>query len=564
MSKLEVFHGNRRVALDLTVGSLVTLLSLFYGIATFQVHGVILGILLSLTSILQLFSMVSLRRGTRFALYWRAFLLISADIALFAFCLWVGRTTGFYHFYLSLTALPLLFIESNHRWTVRTCVALPILLYIVLELVGSQVMLPMPEVPTLVDVLHWFLFPFRFVFLLLGAHYLSLSNQKAQARVNLTLSELRENVRTSRALLAAIPDMIFRVSDEGRFLDFHCQDVNDLFAPPEKLVGKKLAEVLPATIGSKLGEHVISVIRGGGMQVFSFELEKGGEIRHYDARMAGTGATDALLVVQDVSERVRAEKTILEQQVRAAAASKMASLGEMAAGIAHEINNPLAIISGDAQQLKEIVEGDELEKTNLGELASRVDQTAHRISKIIRSLRFFARDGQEDPFEEAPVAQIVSDTMEFCRQRFSVHAIDLRLHPISEELTIECRAVQIGQVLLNLLNNAHDAVEGLSERWIELSIADQVDWVRIAVTDSGKGIAPELHAKILEPFFTTKEVGKGTGLGLSISKGIIEAHRGKLYVDGNWPHTRFVMELPKTQRSIRQPASAFLQTTEGR
>lgn len=554
MATADVLSGDRRFTLDFTVGAVMSLLSVAYGIATLQAHYYSLGVILLLTALVQMTSTAVIGNRSRHSLYLRALILISADFALLMFCRWSGSETGFYHFYVSLAALPLLFIETTNRWTVRFTVAVPVVLYLCLEVFGNQWMLPPlgPGTPTLVDVLYWVLLPFRFVFLLIGAHYLALTNQKAQARINLTLSELRENVRTSRALLSAIPDMIFRVSDEGRFLDFHCQATSDLFLPPEKLIGKKLADVLPPAIAARLYDRVIAAIMCGDMHLFSFELERDGVLRHYETRIAGTGANDVLMVVQDVSERVRAEKTIMEQQIRAASASKMAALGEMAAGIAHEINNPLAIISGHVQQLKDMVENEDFEKTAMVEIADKVDQTAHRISKIIRSLRFFARDGQEDPFEEASVREIVNDTLEFCRQRFLSHSIDLRVQEIPEHLTIECRAVQIGQVLLNLLNNAHDAIEALPERWIELSVETTSTHVKIAVVDSGAGIASSIRARILEPFFTTKEVGKGTGLGLSISKGIVESHHGSLYFDPNSSHTRFVLEIPKTQRPFMQ------------
>ncbi len=552
MGTSDVFQGDRRSTLDYTVGAVLTLLSIAYAIATLQAHFFDLGIILVLTALVQLASAAALLKRHRFSALLRAVLLLSADFALFVFCRWAGNGTGFYHFYVSLSALPLLFVAPKNRWTIRTCVLVPIVLYLMLEVFRSKVMLPKPaDAPALVSVLYWVLLPLRFVFLLAGARYIVLTSQKAQARINLTLSELRENVRTSRALLAAIPDMIFRVSDEGRFLDFHSQSTGELFLPPEKLMGKKLAEVLPAAIAARFFDRIIAAIMCGDMQVFAFELDRDGVIHYYETRIAGTGANDVLMVVQDVSERVRAEKTILAQQVRAASASKMASLGEMAAGIAHEINNPLAIITGHVQQLKYMVETSDLEKSSMAELAEKIDLTALRISKIIRSLRFFARDGQEDPFEEASVREIVGDTLEFCRQRFLSHTIDLRVNEIPETLLLECRAVQIGQVLLNLLNNAHDAVELLSEKWIELSVEDLGSHINISIMDSGAGIESSIRSRILEPFFTTKDVGKGTGLGLSISKGIIESHHGKLYVDGSSPHTKFVMELPKSQRFVR-------------
>jgi C4-dicarboxylate-specific signal transduction histidine kinase len=565
MGTSEVLQGDRRVALDFTVGTVMSLLSIAYAVGTFQAHFLGLGSLLILMALVQIGATAALVKKYELSLGLRVLILGAANVALFLFCRWAGSATGFYHFYLSLAALPLLFIPTKNRLAVGACVSVSIVFYMSLEVFGKQWMLPMVgDAPRLVEILYWVLLPFRFIFLLVGAHYLALTTQKAQARINLTLSELRESVRTSRALLSAIPDMIFRVSDEGRFLDFHCQDTKDLFLTPEKLIGRKLTEVLPPSIAARLFDRVIAAIMCGDMHLFSFELEHAGAMRYYDTRIAGTGANDALMVVQDVTERVRAEKTIMEQQIRAAGASKMASLGEMAAGIAHEINNPLAIISCHVQQLKDMVDAGDFEKESMAELAEKVDQTALRISKLIRSLRFFARDGQDDPYEEASVHEIVSDTLEFCRQRFLSHAIDLRVQPIPETLMIECRAVQIGQVLLNLLNNAHDAVEVLPDRWIELSVEDLGNEVRISVVDSGSGIAPAIRGRILEPFFTTKDVGKGTGLGLSISKGIIESHHGRLYLDDHSPHTRFVLEIPKRQSFSTQPHVSFPQTTEGR
>ena len=105
--------------------------------------------------------------------------------------------------------------------------------------------------------------------------------------------------------------------------------------------------------------------------------------------------------------------------------------------------------------------------------------------------------------------------------------------------------MQLGQVLLNLLSNAHDAVQALSEKWVKVAVEDRGPDLLISVTDSGPGIPTEVADRLMEPFYTTKEVGKGTGLGLSISKGIIDAHQGKIELDRHSPNTRFNITLPK-------------------
>ena len=121
--------------------------------------------------------------------------------------------------------------------------------------------------------------------------------------------------------------------------------------------------------------------------------------------------------------------------------------------------------------------------------------------------------------------------------------IELAIDPIPEGLQAQCRSAQVAQVLLNLLSNAYDAVESQVKRWVRISVAARGDEVEIAVTDSGRGIPPKIAPRIMEPFFTTKEIGRGTGLGLSLSKGIAEAHGGRLELDSHSPETRFVLTL---------------------
>jgi signal transduction histidine kinase len=121
---------------------------------------------------------------------------------------------------------------------------------------------------------------------------------------------------------------------------------------------------------------------------------------------------------------------------------------------------------------------------------------------------------------------------------------------IDENLTIQCRPSEISQVLLNLLNNAFDAVEDLPQRWVKIDVKEVDDQVNLTVTDSGQGIDVALRDKIMQPFFTTKPVGKGTGLGLSISSGIVESHHGKFVLDPKSPFTSFQMTLPKRQNSF--------------
>jgi PAS domain S-box-containing protein len=246
-------------------------------------------------------------------------------------------------------------------------------------------------------------------------------------------------------------------------------------------------------------------------------------------------------------ERGQTERLLRDQQAKMIVSSKLAALGEMAAGLAHEINNPLAIIQCRAAQLSMMVESGQTTPALLDEVGRSIHATTQRISKIIRGLRSFARETEHEAKVRVPLAGIIDETLAFCKERFKSHAIELRMPQISQDLLLECRPVEMSQVLLNLLNNSRDAVEGMEEKWIEINAREEGERVLISVTDSGAGIPEEVRDRIMQPFFTTKAVDRGTGLGLSISDGIVSSHGGTLALDEASPHTRFVISLPMSQ-----------------
>ncbi|MDZ4678694.1 MAG: ATP-binding protein [Oligoflexia bacterium] len=264
----------------------------------------------------------------------------------------------------------------------------------------------------------------------------------------------------------------------------------------------------------------------------------------YDSENKTVGIITSML---DITEQKAAEDELHHSRAQSQNQARLASLGEMAGGIAHEINNPLAIIELKLDQLKSRIEDKDFDNAYAVQTIETVLKTSHRIAAIIKGLRYFSRDGTNDPLSVVTLKSIIESTLVLCTERFTHNNIKLIVPDLANDLTIECSPVQIHQVLLNLLNNAFDAVEKRSEKWVEIKLQDCGKEIKLIVKDSGLGIPASVELKMFYPFFTTKEIGKGTGLGLSISKGIILRHNGKLEIDHTQKNTTFIITLPKAQ-----------------
>lgn len=225
---------------------------------------------------------------------------------------------------------------------------------------------------------------------------------------------------------------------------------------------------------------------------------------------------------------------------------KMAALGEMAANIAHEINNPLTVIKSSAYSINKAITSNHLDVENLKSYSLRIEQTSERIAKIVKGLSMFSRHSQHQ-LECLKLHQIIDESISFCEEKFKLNNVKLiiEFENKADLEVIECRSVEISQVILNLLNNAFDAVSTLKEKWVKLHATTTKESVVISVIDSGSGIPESEVKKILNPFYTTKAAGKGTGLGLSISQKIIDSHHGVFWIDVNSPNTKFTFTLKR-------------------
>lgn len=246
------------------------------------------------------------------------------------------------------------------------------------------------------------------------------------------------------------------------------------------------------------------------------------------------------------------KQKVNEQSQQLIYAAKMSSLGEMASGIAHEVNNPLAIISLITQNMRNKFHKAGSDPELLEQL-NKIDMTCNRITKIVKGLKTFSRNGSQDPMYRENLLTILEDTYSLCAESLRNRGISLRLH-CPPELALECQPVQLSQVFVNLIMNAKDAVKDLPQKWIEIQASQILDRVYIKCTDSGHGIPLEIREKIMDPFYTTKKVGEGTGLGLSISKGIIECHQGQIWYNPEAKNTQFCLVLPISQNQSEKPS----------
>jgi len=252
-------------------------------------------------------------------------------------------------------------------------------------------------------------------------------------------------------------------------------------------------------------------------------------------------------VEQRTEELLQKEMELRDSHARAHHANKLASLGEMASGMAHEINSPLQSILLITNRLKKSATKES--GMSLDDDLERIDKSTSQIANIIESLRKMSRDSSDDPFVDIPIQEIFDDVLGITAERYRLQDITFSVNYVDncEGTTVCCQRLQIGQVIMNLLNNAYDAIQTLNHKWIKLDATISGENIVISVTDSGKGINVDEN-KIFEPMYTTKEIGQGTGLGLSISSEIIRNHNGTLLLDKKSEHTRFVVQLPRKRK----------------
>jgi C4-dicarboxylate-specific signal transduction histidine kinase len=247
---------------------------------------------------------------------------------------------------------------------------------------------------------------------------------------------------------------------------------------------------------------------------------------------------------ETTQEMERREQELRDKQEQLVQAGKLATLGELTTGVAHELNNPLNNIGLFVGNVLDQVRLGRFDKDSvLGELENAMEQV-RKATAIISHLRTFGRAAPVS-LEPVDVDEVIERSLLLMQEQLRLRAIDVELDLCADELIVLGNAIQLEQVFINLLTNARDALSQSRGKTIRIGTSREGDLVRIRFADTGPGIPRELEQRIFDPFFTTKEVGTGTGLGLSITYSILKEHRGEISVEpGRGRGARFLIELP--------------------
>lgn len=330
-------------------------------------------------------------------------------------------------------------------------------------------------------------------------------------------AKIRQQAAELEAVFKAHPDMFFRLTANGDVQHYYGDRL------PIATTGRSLATFLPPEVAASLQALIGTTLQTGQLQATELTWHPAGaEVGQvYEARLVPFLDGQVIAIVRDVTQ-------LKQLQAHMLAGQKMADLGTLAAGVAHEINSPLQVITGISHSLLARLAQNELPADHLRRNLEVVHRNGWRCAEIVRALRTYARAA---PAEFAPtdLNAIVRDTLLLIEHQLSSWSNITVTPELAPDLPLlTCDHNQLTQVLINLFTNARDAMPSGGEIVVRTRHLAAANRLALQVSDTGTGIPEAARAKIFDPFFTTKPLGQGTGLGLSIVLGIVRAHGGAI------------------------------------
>lgn len=389
------------------------------------------------------------------------------------------------------------------------------------------------------------------------AGYIGIAIQNAQLfhRLEAKITQFERLKEFNENIVESIKVGIFTTDLEDRIESWNSEMEVMYALPRAEAVGKQLSDVFPASFveefeksKSESGTHQISKMR---LQMLS------GETRTANIAIAPLLTRDfvavgRIILVDDITDRTELEAQLTQ-------AEKLSSIGLLAAGVAHEVNTPLAVISSYAQMLSKQTRDD----AKLSLVLEKITQQTFRASEIVNGLLNFSRKTAIE-FTRVNMNTIVNDTVALLEHHFRTARIQAQVHLDPQLPEFNGSQGKLQQVVLNLMMNAKDAMSTVAEPQLTVTTSHTDDRILVAIHDNGSGIDPAHLHRIFDPFFTTKTAPregqhKGTGLGLAVSYGIVQEHGGRIRVDSAVGQgTTFTLEFPVTNRTIENPVEKTL------
>lgn len=388
--------------------------------------------------------------------------------------------------------------------------------------------------------------------------------------------KIRESEARSRALLDAIPDLMFRFDRQGTFLEAEGA-LEMLHLSPEEFLGRRIPEVFPKALASVMMSRLAKAISGQEIQVFEYSLDVNGARRHFESRLVAVSNAQAVAIVRDVTLRANAaaDREQLEERLRRA--QKMEAIGLLAGGVAHDLNNVLSgLVSYPGFLLMDLPEDHPMRPPIL-----TIQKSGEKAADIVQDLLTLARRG-------VPVTEVVDLNIlirefqtapEF--EKLRLYHSDFKLHLDLDHHLMNTigSPVHLSKMIMNLVANGVEALTGRGtvrvqtrNRYVDRPLRGYEDiapgdYVVITVSDDGAGISPEDLDRIFEPFYTKKVMGRsGTGLGMAVVWGTVKDHQGYIEVESEVGRgTRITVYLPASRQKVdRQLAHNTIDQFKGR
>ena len=250
---------------------------------------------------------------------------------------------------------------------------------------------------------------------------------------------------------------------------------------------------------------------------------------------------ESVRLTTELQSKIDVEKELQKEKEKAFTNARLASLGEMAAGIAHEINNPLAIILGKIQVIRKSIEKTQKPMSFYEKQLEGINASCLRVADIVQSMRNLSRLKSEEEFQNFNLEDLMGIVNPLVESKIKQNNINLIIQHQNE--IFKADKGEISQVIINLINNSVDAISNINEKWIKIESKKCIGGLELRVTDSGRFADIQNSDKLFDPFFTNKELGEGTGLGLSLSKSILERNHGSIEIDQTSKNVSFILFL---------------------